>query len=243
VTHATSIASAARWLTLSTRVVVLSGAGLSKASGIATYRDAGGLWTQGDNLRFSQRGAVHTDPQGFRSFWAARYEAISKAQPNAGHRALAQLQTVKPLTVLATQNIDGLLTRAGATGVLELHGSLLRTRCEACGAIDPAHDLWHCLACRAPQPSVRPDVVMFGEPLDRRVLAAAERSAQQCDVLIAVGTTAEVQPAASLPAIARARGAKLVVVNPAATVLDDDADAVVRAPAEFVLPELVSRLL
>jgi NAD-dependent deacetylase len=242
VSHTTSVASVAGWLNVCTRVVVLSGAGLSKASGIATYRDAGGLWTQGDNMRYSQHSAAQTDPQGFRSFWAARYDSISQALPNAAHRALAQLQTVRPKTVLATQNIDGLLTRAGATGVLELHGSIWRQRCEACGAIDPAHEHWHCLACRAPQPSVRPDVVMFGEPLDRRVLATVELSARQCQVLLAVGTTAEVQPAASLPEKARARGAKIVVVNPAATVLDNVADAVLRGPAEIVLPELVSLL-
>lgn len=112
------------WLQVAKRIVVLSGAGLSKASGIPTYRDAGGLWTDGNNLKFSDAAAYESDPQGFLAFWATRRAELLRAQPNAAHHALAELQTLRPSTTLVTQNVDGLLARAGATRVLELHGSL-----------------------------------------------------------------------------------------------------------------------
>ena len=117
------------------RIVVMSGAGLSKASGIPTYRDAGGLWTQDGTARFSSIDELDRDPRGFRAFWAQRRKEVASAKPNAGHLALAQLQRLKPASTLITQNIDGLLTKAGVQDLLEIHGSLARDRCTACRAI------------------------------------------------------------------------------------------------------------
>ena len=230
----------ANWLSVARRTVVLSGAGLSKASGIPTYRDAGGLWTEGNQLRFSDAAAYESDPQGFLAFWDARRAELMRAQPNAAHRALAQLQSLRPSTTLVTQNVDGLLTRAGAGGVLELHGALDRSFCTHCGARDPEQDRGHCLVCHATgRPTVRPAVVMFGEALDGTTLAQAQWASKQADMFISVGTTALVHPAAGLAERAQARGAKLVVLNVEATVEDARADAVLRGAAESILPALV----
>jgi NAD-dependent deacetylase len=230
----------ANWLGVARRTVVLSGAGLSKASGIPTYRDAGGLWTEGNQLRFSDAAAYESDPEGFLAFWDARRTELMRAQPNAAHRALANLQSRRPATTLVTQNVDGLLTRAGAGTVLELHGALARSFCTHCGAPDPAQERGHCLVCHlTTRPTVRPAVVMFGEPLNSKILAQAQWASRQADLFLSVGTTALVHPAAGLAERAQARGAKLVVVNVEETVEDGRADAVLRGGAEVVLPALV----
>ena len=241
-TQDTSIDDVATWLQVARRIVVLSGAGLSKASGIPTYRDAGGLWTEEGPLKFSDAAAYERDPHGFLAFWGARRSELRRAEPNAAHRALVELQRWRP-TVLVTQNVDGLLTRAGGTGVLELHGALDRSYCTHCGARNPAQAEGYCLACHfTTRPTVRPAVVMFGEGLEPRTLALAEWESKRSDVFISVGTTALVYPSAGLSERAQARGAKLVVVNVEETVEDARADAVLRGPAEQVLPELIQAL-
>ena len=229
---------AAGWLAEAERVVTFSGAGLSKASGIPTYRDAGGLWKQGGNLKFSSADALAGDPDGFRAFWAKRCEDMARAEPNAAHRAFAELERLRPDVQHITQNVDGLLDRAGCIAVHELHGSLARWRCDACGV--------HALAAMAPCPScgarTRPDVVMFGEMLDDAVFAAAQLAAKRSQVCLVVGTTGVVQPAAGIVAKAASRGARIVVVNVEASDLDALADAVLRGPAEVVVPAIVAAL-
>jgi len=157
-----------------------------------------------------------------------------------------QLQERKPATTLITQNVDGLLTKAGAHDVLELHGSLLRERCIACGAVlalaqggaDPARVA--CPSCGGTR--FRPDVVMFGEFLDEQTWARADLLSKTAEVYLLVGTSAVVYPAAGLAEKAVARGAKLVVVNLEPTPLDELAHAVIRARTEDVLPDLVEAL-
>jgi NAD-dependent deacetylase len=235
------LARAADLLRAATRIASLSGAGLSKASGIATYRDQGGLWTEAGNLKYSQAENLRLDPEGFRAFWAARRAEVAPAQPNAGHLAFAQLQALRPGTVHATQNIDGLLTRAGCDGVLELHGNLMRDRCLACDAPAVPHvdGASRCTQCGG---ELRPDVVLFGEMLPARVWADAEMAAKRSEVFVVAGTSALVHPAAGLPARALSRGAKRVVVNAEATPLDADADVVLRGPCETLLPALVEAM-
>jgi NAD-dependent deacetylase len=233
----------AAWLSVARRIVVLSGAGLSKGSGIPTYRDSGGLWTNASDLKFSEASAFDADPKGFLDFWATRRGEMSSAQPNAAHRALVELQKLRPSTTLITQNVDGLLTRGGAIGVLELHGALDHSFCTQCGARDPAQHNGVCLVCNVGgRRTVRPSVVMFGEQLDPKTLALAEWKSKQADVFISVGTTALVYPAAGLAERAQARGAKLVVVNVEETAEDRKADAVLRGAAEVVLPALLQSL-
>jgi len=232
------ITTVARWLADADAIVTFSGAGLSKASGIPTYRDAGGLWKQGGNLRFSSADALAADPEGFRAFWAARRAEVAQAEPNAAHRAFAQLEALRPGVQHITQNVDGLLGRAGCTVVHELHGSLERWRCDACGARDVIAQA-PCPTCCA---ATRPDVVMFGEMLDAATLAAAEWAAKRSQVCLVVGTTGIVHPAAGLVAKARSRGSKVVVVNVEASDLDAQADALLRGPAERIVAELVAAL-
>jgi NAD-dependent deacetylase len=231
----------AELLRQATRIATLSGAGLSKASGIPTYRDSGGLWTQGDNLKYSSIENFQADPSGFLGFWAARRAEVARAQPNPGHVALAEVQDLKPETVHVTQNVDGLLTKAGCKGALELHGNLNRSRCDACQVVIDQEER-HPERCPACGGYLRPDVVMFGEQLPARTSADAEWASKRSEVFLLIGTSALVYPAADLPLRAIARGAKLVVINMESTPLDVEADALLRGPSELVLPALVTAL-
>ena len=157
------------------RIVVFSGAGLSKASGIPTYRDADGLWMNQAALRFSHAEDLARDPAGFTKFWAERLRVVEAAEPNPAHLALARLQRLRPSTRLVTQNVDGLLTRAGAVDVLELHGALQRWRCDHCGNRRGPWLFQRCIRCGR---RARPDVVMFGEMLNQGVLLDAQVAAR-----------------------------------------------------------------
>jgi NAD-dependent deacetylase len=219
------------------RIVVFSGAGLSKASGIPTYRDADGLWMNQNAVQFSHADDLQRDPAGFTKFWAHRLAVVEAAQPNSGHLALAQLQRLRPATRLITQNVDGLLTLAGCMDVLELHGSLRRWRCDHCGNRHGPWPLHRCMRCGN---RARPDVVMFGEMLNEGVLMEAQEAAQESDVFMVIGSTTIVYPAADLPQQALAHRARLITLNMEPLPhLDASAAAVLRGPAEDLLPRLV----
>lgn len=228
----------ARWLSEADAVVTFSGAGLSKASGIPTYRDTGGLWKQDGNLKFSSMDALASDPEGFRAFWASRCEDMAQAEPNAGHRALRELERRHGGVQHITQNIDGLLTRAGCETVHELHGNLARWRCDACDA-RPLVPQAPCPNCGA---ATRPDVVMFGEMLDARTVADAGRAAKRARVCLVIGTTGVVVPAAGMVDKTSSRGGRIVVVNVEASEFDAGAHALLRGPAEEVLPALLAAM-
>ncbi|MFM9925661.1 Sir2 family NAD-dependent protein deacetylase [Variovorax sp. H27-G14] len=235
-----SVQAAAELLGNARRIVVFSGAGLSRASGIPTYRDADGLWQSQNALQFSHAQDLARDPSGFTKFWAQRLSLIESAQPNAGHAALAQLQRLRPATRLVTQNVDGLLTLAGGQDVLELHGSLRRWRCDHCGNRSGPWPFHRCLRCGA---HARPDVVMFGEMLNAGVLLDAQVAAQECDVFMVVGSTTIVYPAAELPQTALSHGARLVTLNMEPLPhLDEAASVVLRGASEELLPKLLAGL-
>lgn len=236
---ATELNLATSLLRRARRVTVFSGAGLSKASGIPTYRDAGGLWTVEENQRFSHADAYRANPRAFAAFWAARTADMKAVVPNAAHVALATLQVLRK-TALITQNVDGLLTRAGCDGVLELHGNIFRHRCDNCGTKGGRKLIGRCLGCWRP---TRPDVVLFGEDLDRQVFVEAQVAASDCDVMLVVGTSAVVEPAASLPVTAMQFGARVIVLDPEESPLSRAADVMLKGSAEVLLPELVKRLL
>ncbi|MDM0106817.1 NAD-dependent deacylase [Variovorax sp. J22R24] len=221
------------------RIVVFSGAGLSKASGIPTYRDADGLWMNQNAVQFSHIEDLERDPAGFSRFWAHRLAVVEAAKPNPGHLALAQLQRLRPSTRLVTQNVDGLLTLAGGMDVLELHGSLRRWRCDHCGNRRGPWLFQRCTRCGS---RARPDVVMFGEMLNQGVLLDAQTAAQEADVFIVVGSTAVVYPAADLPLQALSTGGRLVTLNIEPLHLDASASAVLRGASEDLLPRLVAGL-
>jgi len=225
-------------------VAVLTGAGMSAESGVPTFRGSGGLWRSWKPEDLATAEAFARDPQTVWAWYRWRQRLIAGAQPNEGHLALARCAASRPGWRIVTQNVDGLHQRAGSSGVVELHGSIWRLQCrEGCGreahvepeAVPPEEaPLPHC-ACGALQ---RPGVVWFGEALDPAVVADAERLTQSADVLLVIGTSAVVYPAAALPDRARRQGALVVEINPAPTAFSDRADFVVRASAVRALTAL-----
>jgi NAD-dependent deacetylase len=226
-------------------VAALTGAGISAESGIATFRDAQeGLWARFDPRELATPSAFARNPKRVWDWYAGRRERVASAEPNPGHRALAALENRVPEFVLITQNVDGLHQRAGSRNVVELHGNISRVKCSREGTVfarwdESGQDVPRCPSCGA---HLRPDVVWFEEMLPEAALAAAEDAARRCDVLLVVGTSAEVYPAAALPESARASGAIVVEVNPHATALTAEAHHVLRGPAGVALPALVSTL-
>jgi NAD-dependent deacetylase len=226
------------------RVAVLTGAGISAESGIPTFRDAtGGLWAKFDPVKLASEDGFRADPPLVWRWYAWRRGLVGAAQPNAGHLALAAAQARFDAFELITQNVDGLHARAGSAPI-ELHGNLMRTVCLArCGFVEddplllPVGEPPRCPACGD---WLRPAVVWFGEMLDVETLQHAQAATARCDVLLVIGTSGLVYPAAGLPAEALRRGAKVIVVNPQASELDELATVVVRGTAAVVVPRLLA---
>jgi NAD-dependent deacetylase len=226
------------------RLAVLTGAGMSAESGVPTFRDAQeGLWSRFDPMQLASPEGFRADPPLVWRWYAWRRELVAKAEPNAGHVALAAAVARYASLQVITQNVDGLHQRAGSRDVLEVHGNLLRSRClEDCGVtiaapVDlPSGEPPRCPRCGS---WLRPDVVWFGEMLDPDLLGEAERRCRSAEVVLVVGTSGMVYPAAGLPLQARRAGARVVIVNPQPSELDGDADIVVRGTAAAVLPALL----
>lgn len=230
-----------QWLRDAARIVVLSGAGMSAESGVPTFRDAQtGLWANFRPEDLATEEAFRANPRMVWDWYALRREMIGRVAPNAGHEAIAAFQQRHPgrLTVV-TQNVDGLHQRAGSPAVLALHGNIAEDkwldRPRACCDVDRLQDGRppHCGVCGNMR---RPAVVWFGEMLPVAVLAAAEHAAAECDLMLVVGTSGLVYPAAGL---ARTTRGRVVIVNPHPTDLDDAADAVLTGTAARLLPELL----
>jgi len=226
-------------------VVVLTGAGASAESGVPTFRDAQtGLWARYDPQELATPEAFQRNPRLVWEWYAWRRALTSTAIPNAGHLALVELERRVAAFTLLTQNVDDLHRRAGSRNMLELHGNLHRTRCadedvvvqewDDDGRVPP-----RCRACGGP---LRPDVVWFGEMLDAWVLAESERLAANCDVFVAIGTSANVHPAASLPRVAGNAGATVIEINVEETPVSGYADVVLRELASTGVPKLLEML-
>ncbi len=228
-----------------TRVCVLSGAGMSAESGIATFRDAlSGLWSRFDPAQLASEEGFRADPQLVWDWYAERREGVRAAQPNAGHLALGAFARRRPgvLTVVS-QNVDDLHQRAGNTDTIRLHGDILVDQwlepCRRGRACDPAA-AWpgrppRCAECGN---LARPGVVWFGEMLQSGAMEAAERAARSDEVMLVVGTSGAVWPAAGLAATARRAGAFVAIVNPQASEIDAAAHLLVPGTAAQVLPRL-----
>lgn len=238
----TLLNAAANQLRAARHVAVLTGAGTSAESGIPTFREAQtGLWARYRPEDLATPGAFARQPEVVWSWYAWRRELVQRAEPNAGHRALVGLARRVPLLTLITQNVDGLHQRAGSEAVIELHGNILRTVCSACGRLaDTGHADSPPPRCPTCGGILRPDVVWFGEPLPRVALEAAVAAVQSADVLLVVGTSGLVEPAASLPRLALARGASVIEVNPVATPLSAAATLVLKGTAGEILPRLLA---
>ncbi len=222
-------------------MVALTGSGISAESGVPTFRDAQtGLWARYDPQELATPEAFARDPELVWNWYAWRRNLVEVARPNAGHRALADLERRAPVFSLVTQNVDGLHQEAGSSNVVELHGNIRRTRCPVDNVTvepDETDDLPPpCPNCGSP---LRPDVVLFGEALPAEGLRAASEEARSCDILLSVGTSGLVYPAASLPYEALENGATVVEVNPDSTPLSALAGFAVRGRAGEVLPRLV----
>jgi NAD-dependent deacetylase len=239
-----AIASARQRLAGARRVAVLTGAGISAESGIPTFRDAQtGLWAQYDPMQLATEDGFRADPSLVWRWYAWRRTLVGQARPNAGHRALAAAEARFDRLRVITQNVDGLHARTGSTDLIELHGNIMRTIClEHCGFAEdapaklPPGEPPRCPRCGA---WLRPAVVWFGETLDPAALENAAAEAQSCDVMLVVGTSGLVYPAAGLPAGARRAGADVITVNLAPTDLDPIASVCIRGKAAEVLPALL----
>ncbi len=227
-----------------TRVVVFSGAGLSAESGVSTFRDppTGGLWSKYDPMTLASPQGFAQDPEAVLSWYGFRRRQIADASPNPAHAALAAA-SARGRATLITQNTDNLLERAGASGVLHLHGVIDHDRCDGgCGHREPIElsDPPGRRACPACGGAMRPAVVWFGESLPPDVWAEAERASRDADVMLVVGTTAQVYPAAGLIAIAKQSGARIIIVNPNASDASGLADVEASVPASVGVPALLA---
>jgi NAD-dependent deacetylase len=243
-----SIDAAAALLRRARAAVALTGAGVSTESGLPDFRSPGGLWAGIDPMRVASLSAFRRRPQEFYAFYQQRLAALRGAQPNAAHRALAELERRGVLHAVITQNVDGLHTAAGSQRVLELHGSLRRAACPVCGrrhsmaAFEEAlaaGAVPRCEQCGSP---LKPDVVLFEELLPPDVFAAAERLCQGADLLLVVGSSLQVTPAAGLPRTVLDHGGCLLIINQEPTPFDSAAAVVLRGAAGALLPALVRRL-
>ena len=223
-------------------VLVLTGAGVSQESGIATFRDASGIWEGIDPMQVATPRAFAADPEFVWRFYDARRAQAATVEPNPAHHAVAAIEATGRTFLLATQNVDGLHERAGSRSLVRLHGSLWRLRCTRCG--DEHEDLRpklaplppHCAACGG---MLRPGVVWFEEPLPMIEFARAERAAREAELVFVVGTSSLVYPAASLQTVAVSSGGYVVEINPARTPFSDDASEHLSGPAGVVLPALL----
>jgi NAD-dependent deacetylase len=239
------------WLTGARRIVVLTGAGISTESGIPDYRGPQGVWTKDpDAEKLVTLSYYVADPDIRRRAWQMRRDLqVGDVQPNGGHRALVDLEHQGRLRALLTQNIDGLHQAAGSAPglVLELHGTIHEVVCLSCGdrttmrsamdRIDAGDPDPACLVCGG---ILKSATISFGQALDADVIDAAAAAASDCDVLLAVGTSLTVYPAAGLVDLAAESGARVVIVNAEPTPYDGIADLVVRAPIGTALPRLVA---
>jgi NAD-dependent deacetylase len=243
-----SIRRAARLIAKARRLVVLTGAGISKESGIPTFREAqDGLWARYDPMEMASQEGFLRNPKLVWEWYEYRFGMVQAAQPNPGHFALARLESLIPQVTVVTQNIDGLHGSAGSTHVLELHGSIRRYKClngrhVGFGSADFAGQTDKPPRCPGCGAMLRPDVVWFGEYLPEGVLREAHEACRRCDAMLVVGTSGVVQPAASLPYAAAATGSIVVDVNPEADELSAMADIYLPGTAGEVLPQLVEAI-
>ncbi len=234
---------AARLLAAARSVAALTGAGVSDESGVPTFRGAGGYWKNHRAEDVATPTAFRRDPALVWEFYNYRRDLLAGVEPNAGHRALAELESLGARFTLVTQNVDGLHARAGSARLLELHGNIWVVRCTGCRGEHTSREalgaLPRCTACGA---LLRPGVVWFGEPLPPGVWEQAERAVAESDCLLVVGTSAVVQPAASLAWRAAQAGSRVIEINTEPTPARDIAALGLYGQAGVILPDLVGRV-
>jgi NAD-dependent deacetylase len=227
------------------RVTAFTGAGVSAESGVPTFRGPDGIWAKFKPEELASMNAFMENPGLVWEWYAHRKRIMAAVRPNAGHEALAKMEHLFQHFAIITQNIDNLHRRAGSSTVHELHGNIERNYCMECGAtcsdafVLGQRGVPKCAKCGG---RVRPDVVWFGEMLPEAEWRASVRAAESAEVFLSIGTSAVVYPAASLPLLAKQRGAFLVEINPEPTPLTTQTDEFLQGPSGIVLPALVHAL-
>ncbi len=246
---------AARLLHEAKSIVVLTGAGISAESGLATFRDPEeGLWSKYDPMELATIDAFERDPELVTRWYVWRFARAQDAQPNPGHEALAQLeQWINEQTTcnddrsftLITQNVDGLHQRAGSHRVIEIHGSILRWRCTNTGAEKRLDEL--CFD-QTPVPSehggiMRPCVVWFGEMLPEKEMIQTQQALESCDLFLSIGTSGQVQPVASFVSFALSNGARTIEINRDPTPMSEAVDLSIMGLAGEILPRVIDAII
>jgi NAD-dependent deacetylase len=237
------------WLACANRVLVFTGAGISTESGIPDFRGPNGLWRTNDPALATIQAYV-ADPDVRRSRWRDRLTSpVNSAEPNVGHRAVAELEQMGRVEVVVTQNIDGLHQRAGSSRVIELHGNTREAVCLSCGdrmpiarvlsRVEEGDDDPHCERCDG---ILKSATISFGQALIEADVERAMAEARRSEVCLAVGSTLSVWPAAGVALTSARAGNRLVIVNDSETELDDVASALLRGRAGTILPQLVTLL-
>lgn len=240
-----SILKAAQMLDNADYVVVSTGAGVSRESGIPTFREnQSGIWENFNPEELATLEGFLKNPSLVWDWYQSRVEKVREVQPNPGHYAIANMQDIFREFYLITQNIDNLHQKAGSIEVCELHGNIFEHKCLEGGYLintlpQTGESPPKCLKCGA---HIRPNVVWFGESLPEKQLSFAYKKSASCDVMIVVGTSGMVQPAASLPFVARQAGAKIIEVNPNKSGITEIADVFLQGKSGEILPELVEQL-
>jgi len=232
---------AKQWIRAAKAVTVLTGAGISAESGVPTFRGDGGLWRTFRPEDLATPEAFGRDPKLVWEWYDWRRQLVAKAQPNPGHRALVELEVRKPKFTLITQNVDGLHDLAGSKNVLKLHGDIWQLRCTKCKSrwADrrvPLPDMPPHCSCGA---LARPDIVWFGEPLPQGVWEQASEAVRSAELLLVIGTSGVVYPAADLIPLALSRSVKVIEINPNETPFSEDVDCALCGPAGVILPTLI----
>jgi len=230
------------WLQQARSVAVLTGAGVSAESGVPTFRGAHGLWKQYRAEDLATPGAFARDPKLVWEWYDWRRGLIAQTKPNPAHFALAQLEQRIPKFTLITQNVDGLHEQAGSRNLLEVHGSIWKVRCMACGEERtdrraPIGEIPPKCACGG---MLRPGVVCFGESLPSKIWDRAEEAARSAELFLVAGTSAVVYPAAGLAQIAKSAGARVVEINIEKTPLSNVIDSFLQGPCGELLPRLIA---
>jgi NAD-dependent deacetylase len=220
---------------------VLTGAGISAESGVPTFRGKDGLWKNYRAEELATPTAFQKNPKLFWEFYCWRRKILKNVKPNLGHYALVDLERLFPDFLIITQNVDNLHSIAGNKKVIEIHGNIMHTICSECGAVYDeifyeANPIPSCKKCSA---MIRPDVVLFGETLDEKLLRKAQETAANSEVFFSIGTSGVVEPAASLPFLAKANGSYVVEVNETETPLSMHANECLRGAAGKILPQLI----
>ena len=242
-----TVERAAALLSAARSGLAMTGAGVSAESGIPTFRGEGGLWTKYDPVKVASIDAFLEDPAGYWSVSKQRGGLALAARPNPGHYALVALEAAGRLAAIVTQNTDGLHQDSGCRRVIEVHGSSRTVQCLDCGAREPRSDVQarldvemppRCRTCRGT--FLKPTVVLFGEAMPPQAMQEAFELARSADVMLVVGSSLVVRPAADVPLAAVRAGASLIIVNAEPTQFDSLAEVVVRGRSGEVLPEIVS---